>query len=624
MSEKFNHHHESDPSDKAALDAQFNEKMAEVRQTVPSMANAPAAVVFGYTLAANKDLAEKLQQYEDSSVTLLAEPLAITANNKSLALIDETAPKPEATIAPVQPDFTPKQPLGPDDILDADIAWEDNGNVGPASRANETDAYGNPVHHEREWARPTGQEQYNPYSNPDPNFVGFAELPQYGTNPDEKTDDEPTTENEKAELSKEMNERIALLTDYYAKLTAHDRNSSFSAGRYARDPQSSVARLLHKFKPFAKLRESLADRGNNLESAQRMDKARESYESILAQAKQELTADATEKELTEQQIKIELAKLDGQVDTLLEARILFHRTENSKKAGRITNWWVNRPDSISGKAQKATAIALVGLVAGTAGAIAAPVAVASILGGLTGGIAGGAAARGINRRRANAVVNSRDANGKKIKGTETIAQAQARENRAEKQAILDNYTQRVENGEQLEDTNSKALIDFTEGKTTAEVRANRKRIRSARALGAIGFGALSGGLLHGVLHDNTPDAPKASFADTKPEAPEVPATPAAPAEVPHFNGENFVVERGHGYTQELVDFFKANGHQLSSTQSFELHKAIVNQFGEDYINGTGIYHQGADIRLQTPTGNASWAKGVAEFADKWRVAHGIK
>lgn len=87
---------------------------------------------------------------------------------------------------------------------------------------------------------------------------------------------------------------------------------------------------------------------------------------------------------------------------------------------------------------------------------------------------------------------------------------------------------------------------------------------------------------------------------------------------------NFVVEKGHGYTHELVDFANTQGIKLPSNRAWELHQHLIDKFGGDYINfdgpGADTYKHGSDFRLTRP-GNAQWAKGVQAEITKWLTAN---
>lgn len=86
--------------------------------------------------------------------------------------------------------------------------------------------------------------------------------------------------------------------------------------------------------------------------------------------------------------------------------------------------------------------------------------------------------------------------------------------------------------------------------------------------------------------------------------------------------QTFRVEKGHGYTHELMDFVNSRGSKISGDQAFRLHEHLMDKFGSDYIDikgsGSDIYRQGSDVRLAR-AGQAQWAQGVQEEITKWLI-----
>lgn len=84
--------------------------------------------------------------------------------------------------------------------------------------------------------------------------------------------------------------------------------------------------------------------------------------------------------------------------------------------------------------------------------------------------------------------------------------------------------------------------------------------------------------------------------------------------------QEFSVEKGNGYTHELIDFASIRNVEISPEQAWNLHQHLVETFGADYIdiNGSGadIYREGGDIRL-SESGSAKFIDGVDEEIDKW-------
>lgn len=84
---------------------------------------------------------------------------------------------------------------------------------------------------------------------------------------------------------------------------------------------------------------------------------------------------------------------------------------------------------------------------------------------------------------------------------------------------------------------------------------------------------------------------------------------------------------GEGYTQNWVQFAEANGHTLTQMQSLRLHEALVEEFGEDYIDiesvNPDVFAMADGQTGLNASGSAKWEKGVPEFAIKWMTKNGI-
>jgi hypothetical protein len=646
MSEyKPNNHHESDEPNKEALDALFRQKMAETRLNVPSMTTAPEAVVFGYTLAANKDLAQQLQQFEDTQVAPQSdEQLALTAGkSKELVLAKKST---ELLIDPKN------------QILDAEVEWEEKNNTEATDSEPETDAYGNPVNHDHAWSPnfdigPAAISAFKPY----------GELPQYTTQPDRKPDRGPLAIEAKKEdetdvdktieyvLPEELQNQIKQAADHYALITARDRHSSIFVGRYSKDPQSAVGRLMHIVPGFAKLRSFAVDKMDTIGSGdyeshtQKIEQAKGFYEQRIAEAKKFAEEKLREIGVDEKELLLRKQFLDGWADYELAERITTYRQNESDNTNRFTDWWVSQDDAKHGKIKKAAAVAAIAAGAATAASIAvafAPVSGAAAIavstlgsGSLVGGVTGGLVGNHINKRRANAksyVMEDgkykRDSQGNKIKHSKTTAERQADKDQERRVTDHTNYIKNIEddryNGEYQTAWNTAKV----ETQTAAEVKRNRERIKKAKMVGALA-GAATGALISVpkeiFTHDSQPAAPEGTGSGDPSTPPATPETPTVP-EAPSFNGENFTVEYGSGYTNELMQFAQANGHNLSPSQAYQLHEHLMSKFGADYINingpGSDIYSQAGDIRLSTP-GHAQWVNGVTAEAQKWMLGKGL-
>lgn len=489
----------------------------------------------------------------------------------------------------------------------------------------ETDAYGNPVQHQLEWSR-----------NGAPVSTELVPVPKSKELvPIEKSKELVPVNN--FELPAEYAERIRAAANEYALATAKDRHSSFFVGRYSKDPQSAVGRLLHKIPGFGKIRGFAVDQmdkigaGDNKNHTEKMDQVRQNYEMQIALAKEALEKMYANTDIDPTKMLLAKAQIDGMSDVILENLITEHRHNESSDTNWLTEWWVSQDNAKFGKLKKAGAIIGVGAAAGAVGTLAAPVFGALSLGAAAGGLSGVIVANSVGKSRANAkgyVTHDdgkfvRDTNGKKVKHEKTIAERQAEEDIQLKKATHDTYVEEVTAGERTDEFLTSWNTEDVEARTTSEVKRNRDRIKRAKALGGIA-GGLTGLGISSLVRADFDSAPTDAPA---PKSPDAPAAPAPAPEAPHLNGEQFVVERGSGYTKELMQFAQANGHNLSPSQSFQLHEYLMSKFGPDYINiqGTGghdIYSQAGDVRLSSP-GNAEWVKGVTAEAQKWMAGRGL-
>ncbi len=107
------------------------------------------------------------------------------------------------------------------------------------------------------------------------------------------------------------------------------------------------------------------------------------------------------------------------------------------------------------------------------------------------------------------------------------------------------------------------------------------------------------------------------------------------AEKPSVAG-SFTVEKGHGYTHELMETVKETyGVELSKQEAWELHKELVRTAGTDYIdlldsNGSDTYSLGTsryDVGI-SDSGKAEWSDKAIKvlddkFADDSTVAESV-
>ncbi len=285
-------------------------------------------------------------------------------------------------------------------------------------------------------------------------------------------------------------------------------------------------------------------------------------------------------------------------DHKLENEIAFQRQTQSKDTNKFVNWWVNQK-GFTGKLKKAGVIvgagALTGLTAGIfAGATAAF---------LAGGATGAGIANHVTKRRANSI----DKNGW------TLAARQANADLSIKDAAIRSRHEADEVGS-VED-----ITGRTERRTDEEVLGNRKRIKTAFFLGAAaGRGAFQ---LRELL--NQPDKPGVPTVETpkktprtpRPLDPQPPTAPKSPTPgVPTINGQEFMVEHGHGFTHEIQEFAQVNGSNVDGKKAFDIYNEAVAKFGKDgLIDPMGTYKRvQGDFGIASP-GSARWKPGVAEF-----------
>jgi hypothetical protein len=137
------------------------------------------------------------------------------------------------------------------------------------------------------------------------------------------------------------------------------------------------------------------------------------------------------------------------------------------------------------------------------------------------------------------------------------------------------------------------------------------------------------------------DTTPGPLPNTVPHTPQTPGTSHVPGteHLHHANGDHsdlvgdtnadsnvVTVDLGHGYTHELIDFATANAQHLTPEQAYQLHLALVDHFGPDYINidgpGHDIYFDHGDVRLAEP-GVGRWEQGVPAFSMQWMSSHGL-
>lgn len=451
------------------------------------------------------------------------------------------------------------------------------------------------------------------------------------------------------EIPPELANLLQESIDRYAEETAKSRNGYL--GQFMR-----TSKFLVKIPVVGKLMTSIAEKVN--EHADRdLNEARRKYELTLREAQKVIFQEMRTRnaqnpgEMTPEQfekaVQYNMSVYASESDKAFEERVVSERMATSKPTNRIVNWWASH-NGIGGKLAKFAGVATAGA------AVSGLVTTLGVIGGVTipgiGAVAGMAAGAAIGnyvtKRRANAV----DSDGV------TLAERQSREDRAAKQERVSealSQATRVKNPDY--DPNNPAsgpeyivnqdafmmpedLTQVTEARTAEEMRGNRRRWAAAKAAGGLG-----GGLGEVFARAATGQFDAVTKAASGPEqnfdSPSNPANNMDGAATPdagvgesvptpeQFNGLNFDIESGNGYTNELMQFAQANGHELSPQQAWDLHQNLVGKFGGDYIDivnrAQDVYQSaGGDFRLSAP-GQAAWDPGVAEAIKEWMTGQGL-
>lgn len=428
---------------------------------------------------------------------------------------------------------------------------------------------------------------------------------------------EPIEAKELVELDPELSEKLKEAGDRYAFLTARDRQAFI--GRFMKK-ETRLGKLLGKI-PGVK---SVAERLNERQGKE-IDDAIAEYKKIVDNAVRKISEYYESNGATPEALDIIKRTELLAHSAALEAKIITKREELAEVAGGAgfwTNQWVN-----GGKLKKAGIVLAAGAAAGAVVATGgAALGIGSIFGmssgALAGGLAGGKVAHGITRRRAGAVYEE----GNKAGG-------QAGETVAEHQSYLDQkeYGANIENDS---DVSADTVVSGVEKSSDEEMYRNRKRVRTARALGAAAGGAsgfaaraafegIFGGSKSATVEAVGPDAkPPKDVADTpKPKVVDNIGETTHPAKEV-LKGNHFNVEYGNGFSHEWVDWAQANGKNLNIEDAYKLHEAVRGKFGDaGIINKLGTYVENGDLRIASP-GQTAWKPEVAQFAQKWLEARG--
>jgi|GEM_PF-1310716 len=402
-------------------------------------------------------------------------------------------------------------------------------------------------------------------------------------------------------ISEEMQKTLEDAQDKYAELTAKGRNSY--VGHFLHN-----SKFLAKIPFVKKFAESINERTD-----EKIHEARDEYKQAVLAIQKEVIDQSIEALGDDPDVLKEVRMAAGDIaiqsEVNLELKIAAERMERSGKTNSFIDWWV-RQEGLGGKLKKAGLIAgaglTVGFVAGLGGAPLLGIAAGAGLGGGIGAYA--------TKKRSSGLTEKN--------GTNTLAEKQGQEDIQRKSHYARTQLENEDGVVSID-----ALTDITEERTGREKASNRARLKGAAAAGTLGAsaGASLGGLVREGITNATSGAEQPAKEVKHPPVEKPDAAPQAPAQ-PELQGMDFNVESGHGYTNELMDFAQANGHQLTPDQSFQLHQDVVRQFGGDYIdiNGAGndIYQQAGDFRLAEP-GAAKWADGVGQYIQQWMANRGL-
>ena len=327
----------------------------------------------------------------------------------------------------------------------------------------------------------------------------------------------------------------------------------------------------------------------------------ENYETAINDMQKQLTTSLRERGLSPKEIDAELINRALAFDNICDQQIVLERMEQSKDTNWFVNQWVKH-DGTKAKLVKGGILFVGGAVIGTGGAFIG-LGLTSVAASAAAGAAVGVH---VSRRRAKAIGDD---------GL-TIAQRQANEDIELKHEAAE--IAKSEFDEKNPDATGINPIEFTnitEKRTDDEMRNNRLRVKASAA--AAGLGAKAAGLafnLAGGKSIFSADSTSAKAPTANNVAPDTaPKPPVAEA----IKGQDFTINSGDGFTNTLQHFASANGHNLSPSQSYDLHKAIVKQFGPNYIKGHDVYQMaGGDYGIKG-TGSGSYIDGVAKFANDW-------
>jgi hypothetical protein len=149
---------------------------------------------------------------------------------------------------------------------------------------------------------------------------------------------------------------------------------------------------------------------------------------------------------------------------------------------------------------------------------------------------------------------------------------------------------------------------------TGNVTRNQEKSKYRRwAKVAAGVGAVAAGYLvvsGKISHDNVQtiqpiDVPDIDLGTVD--------TASATEHSSVIEPQTFMVEGGHGFSQEIKDSFP--GH--SAQEYLKAHESMLQQFGPEYLDGVDTYTENGELRIQGAADSASWKPGVEEALKKF-------
>lgn len=432
---------------------------------------------------------------------------------------------------------------------------------------------------------------------------------------------------------RELDTTIADARNRYAQLTAKDRISYF--GRFLQG-DSGLTKLLRRIPGVARIADSI-----NKHQSRDKDAAQAEYEALVDGVLDRIVAETDDQH---QKLAHRRAWMINE-SLALEQTIADYTKESSKDAGAFTNWWMSQEGKRFGKAKKAAVIA----VGSAATAALATVFLPSVMfglatGSLVGGITGGVVAHRVTKRRNNADV--------KVGRNAIMSHADYEA----AYSMNDQYDAITQSGDAM---SAAGMTTLVEEKSDSEMLRNRKRVGTAKGIGAAagGLTGLGLGRLHELWDSHSQAAADAQSALEKADAAREAAEAKAKAlqeqlaqqanggaesgagdfggnatdtsgATEALRGNSFTVENGSGFVKEWGQWANLNGHKIDSSTASELHKAVLEKFGPDGVidlkslpTNAETYIQNSDLRIGAP-GAAQWQPGVADFARDWLKSQG--